>query len=207
MNRHMPATMAAAATPREASMMAEAYIESRSMAWLDRGVQPMDGNLTRRTVLGSVGAAAMFPQWAGAVHSHAAQVPQALLEISLRIDEPRAGLHGWRRAPVRGGVASGKLLRGSVQQGQLQWLVDPASGAVQVALDLQLLRVDGALIRLRDRSADAEVAPLEFPGVPTAPELFDAGGIALPVPARLAGRLDASCLGRGVVWLRAFNQG
>src|SRR5689334_4520522 len=141
----------------------------------------MDECMTRRTLLGSVGAAAMFPPWAKAVHPRDPHAPQPVLEISLRVGEPHAGMHGWRRAVARAGLASGSLLQGSVQTGQLQWLVDPASGAVQVALDLLLLRADGALIRLRDRSAHREGAPLELPGVPTAPELFDAAGAVLPV--------------------------
>lgn len=161
--------------------------------------------MTRRTVLGSVGAAAVFPQWAQALHPDHLRVPQPVLEINLRIGTPRALMHGWRGAAVRAGLASGSLLQGAVQTGQLRWLVDPASGAVQVELDLLLMRADGAAIRLRDRSAPEQIATLEIPGVPTAPQLFDAAGVALPAKARLAGRLDPAAMGRGLVQLRAFE--
>jgi hypothetical protein len=148
----------------------------------------------------------MFPQWAGAVHSPLPHAPQPVLEISLGIGKPRSGRHGWRYAQVRGGFATGSLLQASVRQGQLEWLVDPASGAVQVAADLLLVRGDGALIRLRDRSAHADGAPGGYPGLATAPELFDAAGMAL-LPGPLAGLLDASGLGRRLIQLRAFAQG
>jgi len=149
----------------------------------------------------------MFPQWAGAVHSRAPDAPQLLLQIKLGIGEPRSGRDGWRRAQVRAGLATGSLLQASVRQGQLEWLVDPASGAVQVVAGMLLVRRDGALIRLRDRSAHAQAAAFGYPGVCTAPELFDAAGIALPAPGPLAGLLDASGLGRGLVRLRVFAQG
>ena len=167
----------------------------------------MDGSITRRTVLGSVGAVTLFPQWAGAVHSPEPHVPQPVLQISLGIGAPRSGRHGWRRAQVRTGLATGSLLQGLVRQGQIAWLVDPASGAVQVAADMVLVRRNGALVRLRDRSAHACAVPFGYPGVPTAPELFDAAGRALESPGPLAGLLDASGLGRGLIQLRAFALG
>jgi hypothetical protein len=167
-------------------------------------VPAMRGSITRRTVLGSVGAATMFPEWAAAMHSPVPQVPRPVLEISLRIGEPRPGGHGWRRAQVLTGLATGSLLQGAVQAGTLEWLVDPASGAVQVAADMLLVRRDGAMVRLRDRSAHAQLASCGVPGVPTAPELFDAAGIALPASGQLAGWLDTAAIGRGLLRLRAF---
>lgn len=167
----------------------------------------MHADMTRRTLLGTVAAATMFPQLAGGVNSRVSRATQPAIEIALRTGEPHAGVHGWRRAVVLAGLLRGSLMQGTVKSGRLEWLVDPASGAVEVALDMLLLRADGRLIQLRDRSARAVAAsPDEFPGVPTAPELFDAAAMAPLAVAQLAGRLDASGLGRGVVWLRAFDR-
>jgi hypothetical protein len=162
--------------------------------------------MTRRTLLGSVAAVTMFPQPAAGVYSQAPQATTPGMQIGLRLGEPESRLHGWRRALVLAGMVEGSLMQGTVQSGQLEWLVDPASGAVEVAIDMLLVRADGALIRLRDRSAPADdAAQRASPGLSTAPELFDAAGTLL-APARLAGHLDVSGLGRGVVWLRAFDR-
>lgn len=170
-------------------------------------VEAMDACMTRRTLLGSMGAATMFPRLAAGVNATAPRAAMPAMQIGVRVGEPRNGLHGRRHAEVLAGLVHGSLMQGAVQSGHLEWLVDPASGAVEVALDMRLLRADGALLRLRDRSVHADAAVLaDVPGILTAPQLFDSTGAALLAPARLAARLDASGLGRGVIWLRAFDR-
>jgi hypothetical protein len=165
----------------------------------------MDAGMTRRTLLGSVAAATLLPRLAAGVTSPSPDTATPAMQVSMRLGEPLVGMHGWRRAVVLAGLVQGSLMQGKVQSGQLQWLVDPASGAVEIAIDMLLVRADGAMIQLRDRSAPAVAAPsAAWPGLPTAPALFDAAGMQLS-PVGLAGRLDASALGRGLVWLRAFD--
>jgi hypothetical protein len=67
---------------------------------------------------------------------------------------------------------------------------------------------DGRSVRLRDRTVHTGTDGLTgLPGLPTAPELLDQAGEPLTGTAQLAGRLDTATLGRGAVWLRAFEQG
>lgn len=151
-----------------------------------------------------MGAATLFPQLSVGLNAPMPRGATPALEIGLRLAEPRNSNCGWRRAPVLAGTATGSLVEATVQAGSVEWLVDPISGAVEVAIDLQLVRSDGTLLQLRDRSAHADVAAEGFPGVPTAPELRDAAGTPLPF-TRLTGRLDASGLARGMMWLRGFH--
>lgn len=163
--------------------------------------------MTRRNVLGAIGAAGMFPSLGAArMESPSSPVPPLpALQVSLRIDQPRSAAAGWRHADINGGMLAGRLLQGVVQSGQLRWLVDPASGAVEVLLRARLLRVDGVPFELHDRTVQgADHAALSaLPGVRTAPRWFDASG-ELRSPL-LAGWLDASGLARGEVILRAFD--
>jgi hypothetical protein len=166
----------------------------------------MDPRITRRAALGSIGAAGMFPAFAPAISGSGPRRNQPALEVALRIGQPQSGVAGRRHALIHGGTVAGTLMQGSVQSGRLEWLVDPASGAVEAAASMLVLRADGVLVELRDRTVHA-AAPVQagLPGVCTAPRLFDAHGASLP-HALLAGRLDASGLARGVVTLRAFEQ-
>lgn len=186
-------------------MVAKAYIVAgHGMAGLQ--VEMMDAGMTRRTLLGSVGAATMFPQLAAGVSRIAPPAALPAMQIAMRVDEPRHGLQGRRHAVVLAGRVEGSLVQGTVQSGRLEWLADPLTGAVDIAIDLQLLRADGRLLQLRDRSVPADGAAVGAPGVATAPQLFDSAGSAWLAPAQLAGRLDASGLARGVIWLRAFDR-
>jgi hypothetical protein len=109
---------------------------------------------------------------------------------------------------VQAGLVTGSFMRGTVQSGQLEWLVDPASGAVEFTVHMKVMRADGVLVQVRDRTVHAGTDDLpELPGLPTAPELLDAIGKPLLAPTQFAGRLDATDLRRGVVRLRAFNLG
>ncbi len=99
----------------------------------------MDPRITRRTLLGSIGAAGMFPGFALAITDGSIAAPPAL-EVALRIGQPRSGTAGWRHAVIHGGTVTGALMQGAVQSGRLEWLVDPASGAVEVAASMQVLR-------------------------------------------------------------------
>jgi hypothetical protein len=163
----------------------------------------MDPRITRRCLLGTIGAVGMFPAFAPAISSSRAR---PALQVALRIGQPGSGTAAWRHAVIHGGKVTGVLMQGDVLSGRLDWLVDPASGAVEVVACVQVLRRDGVLVELRDRTVHAGADDLAGqPGLCTAPQLFDASGGFLPQPA-LAGRLDATALARGLVTLRAFEQ-
>jgi hypothetical protein len=164
----------------------------------------MNSGMTRRTLIGSIGAAGLFPPFASASTGHAPQFPSAALDIELHVCEPLSGAGSWRHAVIRGGTVAGGLMRGVVQSGRLEWLVDPASGAVEIAARVHLLRDDGTPVELRDRTVHRTNLLMGLPGVSTAPQLLDAAGRLFPHHP-LAGRLDPTDLGRGVVRLRAFE--
>jgi hypothetical protein len=93
-----------------------------------------------------------------------------------------------------------------VQSGRIDWFVDPASGAVEIAMACSVLRADGRTVELRDRTAIATAADrAALPGHPTAPALFDAGGRTAVASGQLVGRLDTTAIWRGFVSLRAFD--
>jgi hypothetical protein len=165
----------------------------------------MEARVTRRTLLGSVGAAALFPPVAAALGSMPVSMPRLALEARLHLGAPQTSIGGRRRAVVHGGAVTGRLMHGTVQSGMLEWLVDPASGAVDLAARLQVLRTDGVLVELRDRTAHAGADRCaSLPGWPTAPQLFEAASGRPITTLPLTGRLDTTSLGRGVVGLRAF---
>lgn len=167
--------------------------------------QMMERGVTRRAVLGSVGAAAMFPPLAQATLASLPASTRPVLEAWLQTGAPQSGQYGRRHARVHGGAVTGSLMRGTVQSGRLDWLVDPASGAVEVTARVQVLSADGALIELRDRTAPAVAAGFAAqPGWPTAPELFEAASGKSVTDQPLAGRLDTAAIARGLVRLRAF---
>lgn len=163
--------------------------------------------MNRRQLLGSVGSVALFPAGAGAGERIESPMSgrQAGFEAQLRLGSPQrlAGNHRWAR--ISGGDVTGGLLRGSVQSGRMDWHVDPASGAVEVAVTCRILRSDGIMVELRDRSVGARAPKLaQESGLGTAPALFDAAGTKMKAPARLAGCLDAD-IGNGLARLRAFD--
>ncbi len=165
----------------------------------------MAQGMTRRTLLGSVGAAAMFPPLATVAAASPPDMTLPALDVRLRIGAPQTGQGGRRHAAVEGGRVTGLLLRGSVQSGQLEWFVDPASGAVEVTARLQVRRTDGVLVELRDRTAHAPAAGLDAqPGWPTAPRLFEKTSGRSVTNTPLSGRLDTADLARGQIRLRAF---
>lgn len=166
----------------------------------------MAPRITRRSALGSISAAGMFPAFASAITAGASRRTEPALQVTLRIGQPQSGSAAWRHALIHGGTVAGALMRGSVQSGRIEWLVDPASGAVEAVANVLVLREDGVLVELRDRTVHAgRDAPADVPGLSTAPQLFDESGQSLQLPA-LVGRLDASALPLGLLTLRAFEQ-
>jgi hypothetical protein len=155
--------------------------------------------MNRREVLGSVGAALTLPAFA--VQPQGQASPLFLAALRLGPAQDGTGNHRW--AEIVAGKFSGELIIGRVQSGRIDWFVDPASGAVEVAISCIVLRADGTTIQMCDRTASATVqARAALPGHPTAPVLCDASGSVIGPP--LVGRMYATAIWRGFVSVRAF---
>lgn len=175
--------------------------------------------ITRRSVLGSVGAVSLSP----ALTAHALTGP---VDAALQPDDsppvrsvPAFDAHlvvgparrsaadpasGW--APVTGGEVTGSVLRGVVLPGRVEWHVDHASQCVEIRARFSVLRADGVRVEVRDRAVyPSAVAPGAVVGLCTAPELLDAATEQPVSPMLLVGRLDASGFDAGRVSLRAFR--
>jgi hypothetical protein len=161
--------------------------------------------MNRRELLGSAGAVALLPARA-VLASALPQRPAPAFEARLQLGPPADGAGKRRRARVIGGEVIGTRLRGVVTFGTLEWLVDPASGAVELQLHGQLLTSEGKRVDLRDHTVHAGLDGVNgIAGLATAPAVYAAdSGKRLHANA-LAGRLDASGLPRGTVLLRAFE--
>ncbi len=109
-------------------------------------------------------------------------------------------------AAILGGEITGPLLQGAVQTGRIEWTVDAASQTVQIAAHYSVLRRDGVLVQVRDRSIHPQaIKPANSAGLRTAPEIIVEGehqDVASPL---LVGVLDASGFSTGQVMLRAFR--
>jgi hypothetical protein len=161
--------------------------------------------MNRRELLGSFGAVALLPART-AMASVLPLRPVAVFEASLQLGLIGDGVGKCRRAPVIGGDVTGTALRGMVRSGTLEWLVDPASGAVELVLDCQVLTDQGRRVHLRDHTVHAGLDGINgVAGLATAPAVraADSGRFLHTKP--LAGRLDASGLPHGTVLLRAFE--
>jgi Protein of unknown function (DUF3237) len=158
--------------------------------------------MNRRELLGSVGAASLLPS-ALAAPASAQFLPAFQAALRLGPAQDSAGNHRW--AGIIAGKVTGPRLSGRVQSGRMDWFVDPASGAVEIAMTCSVLRPDGTTVELRDRTALATVSErAALPGHPTAPVLLNGAGGAHGVSAHLVGRLDTTAFWRGFVSLRAF---
>jgi hypothetical protein len=158
--------------------------------------------INRRELLCSVGAASLLPAVALATADRPAS-PGFIAALSLGPAQDGAGNQRW--ADIAGGTVDGDVLRGRVQSGRLEWLSDPASGAVSVAITCRILRADGSLVELRDRNVGERHAQLAgVAGLPTAPRLMDDAGRSLAGAAGLAGCLETD-FSRGIAQLRAVN--
>lgn len=161
--------------------------------------------MNRRELLATVGAASLVPAAfaVSAPPGHSCLAFQASFRIG---PAQSSGKGNARWAEIVAGEVSGKRLSGRVQSGRMEWLVDPSTGAAEVALTCSVLQADGSIIHLRDRSAQASVEErAALPGHPTAPVLGDASGNPGGLPASLVGRLDTTAFWRGFVSLRAFG--
>jgi hypothetical protein len=171
--------------------------------------------ISRRSVLGSVGAASLAPGLLSPTPSQARLraeevegvpgiEPAFAADLALGPITPQQGAPSQLWAVIQGGTVTGRLLRGAIQHGRIEWRRDPVAGLVEVTTRFTVLREDGRLVEVQDRGvgpasgeASANVA------VCTAPVLMEAGH---PAPAALlVGRLDPTNVATGVLSLHAFE--
>lgn len=176
-----------------------------------------DFRFTRRSLLGSAGATLLGPL-AGTARADASDmtvghgVPVALPAFEVRIRlEPLLWTvgtgYGTGLRVIRSGRVLGPLLAGSVQSGYVRWQTDTSRGAVDLQLQAVVLRDDGTVVEVRDRSVHAIAATRgDLSRLASATSLHvanDQDG----VPVLFVGRLDASLLESGSLRLNAFRVG
>lgn len=164
--------------------------------------------VSRRSVLGSVGAASLSPALLQASISESALHPLALPAFQARIEvgQPTGTDGNSHWAPVTGGVIRGQRLAGRVQGGRIDWRTGAGGGPVEVTACFQVLCEDGRLVEVQDRGLQA--AEMDAPAgtvMTTTPELSGDVGEWCARPALLVGRMDTSQLGKGVLKLHAFE--
>ncbi len=109
-------------------------------------------------------------------------------------------------AAILGGEISGPLLTGKVQSGRIDWSIDAASQTMQVTASYAVLRPDGVLVQVKDRSVHPQgIAPAASNRLQTAPEISPEGAHQDQPACLLVGLLDASDFAAGQVRLRAFR--
>jgi hypothetical protein len=164
---------------------------------------------SRRTVLGSVGAASIAPTLPGdddecarvAVHTEPAFTGTILVGPQLRGTSPTHF-----SAAILGGEVSGPLLQGQVLPGRIEWTIDAGSQTMQLSASYAVRCADGLLVQVRDRSVHGgAAAPAAGKGLRTAPELHTDGEHGGLAGSLLVGVLDASGFSAGQVMLRVFR--
>jgi hypothetical protein len=156
--------------------------------------------MNRRELLGSVGAASLLP---AAFVAPARNQPLPVFQASMRLGPMQNGPGNHRWAEIVAGSLSGTRVSGRVESGRMDWMVDPCSGSVEIAIACSVRRPDGKLIQLRDRTASAAAGDgAALPGHPTSPVISESSGE--PGLSQLVGRLDTTAFWRGFVSLRAF---
>lgn len=163
--------------------------------------------MSRRSMLGTVGAASLAPVLLKA-GAPAAQVTDPELRPAfsgtLIVGAPQrveARLHS---ATITGGSLDGSRLTGAVQGGRIQWLARE-DGGHEMSLHFEVRCRDGRLVEVSERAIlAAGIDPASRCAVTATIEPISiearAGEAAL-----LAGRLDATEIERGEVKLLAFE--
>lgn len=164
--------------------------------------------ITRRSVLGSAGAASLSPVFSAGKQD--ALSPYARLAFAARISvgaaEDVAGYPGRQWCAVLGGEIHGALLQGAVQGGRIDWCRDTASNTVEITARFGVLARDGRLLEIRDRAIfPGNQQPAMRSPLATAPQVVEQADEIPATPALLVGRLDVSRFTRGVVQLDAFE--
>jgi len=160
--------------------------------------------ISRRSMLGSAGAASLMPvlgQSANAAPPAAAIAPpdaRPAFDARLQVGSPMAHAGGGRWAAITGGSIEGRVVSGEVTGGRIEW--QDQQGACMVTARFDVLRSDGTRVEVCERGRCAAMAGR----FPASAEVLDAIGSAATA-ALLVGRVDATRLAAGAVRVQAFE--
>jgi len=167
--------------------------------------------VSRRAMLGSVGAASLspvlqasVPDISGLRASPDPPLARLAFTATLQTDEIHESPCGARDAAIIGGSLQGHRLSGTVQAGRIQWSAPSAEAMVEVRTHVLVMRQDGTLVEVHDRGLMPAGADPGQASISTRPELTGERE-EQDVPVLLVGRLDASEVLRGVLRLQAFE--
>jgi hypothetical protein len=168
--------------------------------------------LSRRSLLGSVGAATVAPALPAATRDLAeavAGLPRTVPAFEARLrtgPQLRSSLSQAQfSAAILGGELAGPLLQGVVQSGRIEWTIDSASRALHITAHYAVLRHDGVLVQIKDHGIHPQaMKPADSTRLRTSPEI-SVDGEPHMAASLLVGLLDASGFSSGEVTLRAFR--
>ena len=167
-------------------------------------------------MLASVGAVSVSPALLGATRNSTPPgddlaLPEVRTELAFEGQirtgpQQRSGDALRYSAAILGGEITGPVLAGTVQSGRIEWSVDAASQTMQVTARYAVLRGDGVLVQVTDRSVHPQaIVPAASSRLHTAPEISSEGEQHGQPACLLVGLLDASEFSSGQVKLRAFR--
>lgn len=107
-----------------------------------------DTRISRRSLLGAVGAVSLMPELVGAHAVSPSSGNAADFEMLLRLEPAEAGAGNHRWARIADGLVSGGALPGRIRAGRIDWLVDPASGAVEATATCRVECTDGTVAEM-----------------------------------------------------------
>lgn len=167
--------------------------------------------VSRRSMLGSVGAASLAPTLLQAsVPDRADQAlsprtsPAFVAHVQVGALTRLQDGSCW--APVTGGSVGGRRLTGRVQGGRIDWPVPSPGVPGEVTARLQVTCDDGRRVELHDRGL--QPAGAHASGhvlINTTPQVVEEAGEWVARPALLVGRLDLAQLGKGILKWRVFE--
>jgi hypothetical protein len=166
--------------------------------------------ITRRTLLGSVGAVSLAPALHAEIGSSsdnpraAAPSPHATAAFTLHLEtgeaQAVAGSTDCWSAEVRGGRVTGLQLHGEVESGRIDFALDAEAGVVRASTRLIIRTPSGAHVELQDVAERTGRAKLQQ--LCGRCELMHGG---VQRPALLVGRMDASALRSGKLSMSVFE--
>lgn len=169
--------------------------------------------ISRRSMLGTVGAASLAPALLQASASASgtdprpdpASLPHASPLFVARLQVGACATDGAiSHAPITGGELHGHALQGVVQGGRIEWQRQ-ASG-LAVAVRFAVRRADGTLAEISERGLQADCCDIAGAGsISTVAEAPGPDSDSPATPALRVGRLDVTRLSQGVARLLAFE--
>ena len=169
-------------------------------------------HMTRRSMLGTVGAASLAPVLPVHANLHAGPgTPDAGLPCARAAFIGRLQVSAMPSASttqavaITGGTLRGRSLAGTVKAGQIQWQPQP-EGGVELVVHFDLHCADGELLQVHERGLiPAGTDITQGAAINATAEVLGADGLPCARSSLLVGRIDTTQLHAGVVRLQAFE--